>query len=143
MPAMMEEFGACTAPPGSPTTDWSWSTRYGAFKQVMLSEEVLAEHLAEVLPRLIEVGSTGAMLWCYADYHEELWGRPPCDNQRHERHFGLVRPDGSLKPHAELVREFTAGNPVIGAPSARARIEVYADPSATLPNLYATFKEAS
>ena len=35
----------------------------------------------------------------------------------HERHFGLVRPDGSLKPHAEVMREFIAGGPVIREPS--------------------------
>ena len=110
-PAMMEEFGACTAPPGSETTSWQWQTEYQAWDQVMLSEETLADHLAEVLPRLVEVGSTGAMVWCYADYHEDLWDRPPCDNQLHERHFGLVRPDGSLKPHAEVIREFIASGP--------------------------------
>ena len=144
-PVMMEEFGACTAPPGSETINWQWQTDYKAWDQIMLSEEVLAEHLAEVFPRLVEVGATGAMLWCYADYHEDLWGRPPCDNQRHERHFGLVRPDGSLKPHAELVREFAASRPVISAPSARARIEVngeayYRDPGAALSDLYQAFK---
>ena len=86
------------------------------------------------------------MVWCYADYHESLWHRPPCDHQRHERHFGLVRPDGSLKPHAEVLREFIATSPVISAPSARARIEVdgaafYADPAAALPPLFEAFKE--
>ena len=145
-PAMMEEFGACTAPPGSETVSWQWSSPYKAHDQIMLSEEALAEHLAEVLPRLVEVGATGAMVWCYADYHESLWDRPPCDNQWHERHFGLVRPDGSLKPHAEVLREFAASGPLIREPSPRARIEVdgsafHADPAATLPGLYATFKE--
>jgi endo-1,4-beta-mannosidase len=144
-PAMMEEFGACTAPPGSETINWQWQTDYKVWDQIMLSEEVLAEHLAEVFPLLVEVGATGAMLWCYADYHEDLWGRPPCDKQWHERHFGLVRPDGSLKPHAELVREFAASRPIISAPSARARIDVdgeafYRDPGAALSNLYQTFK---
>ena len=145
-PALMEEFGACTAPPGSDTVDWRWQTEYRDFDQVMLSEQALAEHLAEVLPRLVEVGATGAMVWCYADYHESLWDRPPCDLQKHERHFGLVRPDGSLKPHAEVIRDFIAAGPVIGEPSARARIEVdgeafHRDPSEVLPNLYAAFKE--
>jgi endo-1,4-beta-mannosidase len=146
-PAMMEEFGACTAPPGSDTTSWRWQALDRSFDQVMLSEEALAEHLAEVLPRLVEVGSLGAMLWCYADYHEDLWDRPPCDHQLHERHFGLVRPDGSLKQHAQVVREFIASGPMIAAPSARARIEVdgdafYAEPAAALPSLYAAFREA-
>ncbi|MEX1344231.1 MAG: hypothetical protein AB1Z63_06135, partial [Candidatus Limnocylindrales bacterium] len=145
-PAMMEEFGACTAPPGSDTTTWRWQTATRDFEQIMLSEEALAEHLEEVLPRLVEIGATGALVWCYADYHESLWDRPPCDLQRHERHFGLVRPDGSIKPHAEVLRDFIAGRPRIGRPSARARIEIdgddfYRDPAAALPDLYAAFKE--
>jgi endo-1,4-beta-mannosidase len=146
-PTMMEEFGACTAPPGSGTVDWRWSTSRRDFEQVMLGEETLAGHLAEVLPRLVEVGATGAMVWCFADYHESLWDRPPCDDHRHERHFGLVRPDGSLKPHAQVLRDFAATDPRIGEPSPRARIAVepeafYADPAAALPELFATFKAA-
>ena len=94
----------------------------------------------------MEVGATGAMVWCFADYHEPLWDRPPCDLQRHERYFGLVRPDGSLKPHAEVIREFIASGPVISEPAARARIAVdgeafYQDPAAALPELYAAFQE--
>jgi endo-1,4-beta-mannosidase len=147
-PAMMEEFGACTAPPGSETVDWRWSARGSSHRQVMLGEETLARHLAEVLPRLVEVGAAGAMVWCYADYHESLWDRPPCDYQRHERHFGLVRPDGSLKPHAEVLREFIAGSPLISEPSRRAHITVdgdafYADPAAALPPLFAAFREGA
>jgi endo-1,4-beta-mannosidase len=143
-PALMEEFGACTAPPGEETTTWEWDALGASWSQIMLSEETLAEHLREVLPRLVEVGSTGALLWCFADYHEELWDRPPCDTKLHERHFGLVRPDGSLKPHAEVVREFIASGPTIAEPSPRARIEVdgdafYADPGAVVGDLYAAF----
>jgi endo-1,4-beta-mannosidase len=128
--------------------NWGWQTEYGTFDQVMLSEETLAEHLEEVFPRLVEVGATGAMVWCYADYHEELWNRPPCDKQRHERHFGLLRPDGSLKPHAEVIRDFIATQPRISAPSPRARMSVdaeafYADPATALPPLYHAFRTAS
>ncbi len=111
-PTMMEEFGACTAPPGEDTTTWEWEVQGQPWRQIMLSEAALAEHLEEVLPRLVEVGSRGAMLWCFADYHERLWDRPPCDTKLHERHFGLLRPDGSLKPHAEVIREFIATRPV-------------------------------
>jgi endo-1,4-beta-mannosidase len=146
-PTMMEEFGACTAPPGAETTTWEWQALGQTWRQIMLSEQVLAEHLEQVLPRLVEVGSRGAMVWCYADYHQQLWDRPPCDTKLHERHFGLVRPDGSLKPHAEVIRDFVASRPVISPPSARARIEVdpdrfYADPAAVLPGLYQAFKES-
>jgi endo-1,4-beta-mannosidase len=144
-PTLMEEFGACTAPPGAETTTIEWQALGQTWSQIMLSEETLAEHLAEVLPRLVEVGSTGAMVWCYADYHQDLWDRPPCDTKLHERYFGLVRPDGSLKPHAEVIRDFASTRPVISAPSPRARMDVdsaeyYADPSSALPELYQTFK---
>jgi endo-1,4-beta-mannosidase len=143
----MEEFGACTAPPGQPTTTWEWQALGQAWSQVMLSEEALAEHFAEVLPRLVEVGARGALLWCFADYHEDLWDRPPCDTKLHERHFGLVRPDGSLKPHAETVRRFIASAPVIRSPSPRARLEVdgdafYADPTAASAALFQVFRGA-
>lgn len=146
-PTMMEEFGACTAPPGSDTVDWQWSRRGRDFQQVMVGEERLAEHVEQVLPRLVEVGSRGAVIWCFADYHESLWDRPPCDIQLHERHFGLVRPDGSLKPHAEVLRRFIASGPTIGEPSARAHMNVdgaafYADPEAAVLALYRDFRSA-
>ena len=32
---------------------------------------------------------------------------------RHERYFGLVRPDGSLKPHAQVVKDFAATRPLV------------------------------
>ena len=145
-PTMMEEFGACTAPPGADTTTWEWQSRGQSSRQVMLSEQALAEHLEAVLPRLVEVGSLGAMVWCYADYHPELWDRPPCDSKLHERHFGLLRPDGSLKPHAEVIREFMATRPLISPPSPRARIEwtrmtSTPTPGPALPELYQAFRE--
>ena len=73
----------------------------------------MAEYLAAVLPRLVAVGATGAVLWCFADYAAELWDKPPCDLARHERFFGLVRPDGSLKPHAQVIKDFAATHPTV------------------------------
>ena len=69
------------------------------------------------------VGATGALLWCFADYAEQLWDRPPLDpgGAIHERHFGLVRPDGTLKPHAEVVRRFAATRSDGGAAPAHGR----------------------
>jgi endo-1,4-beta-mannosidase len=84
----------------------------------MASEEDLARYIEEVLPRLVDVGATGAVIWCFADYHESLWDRPPCAGSHHERFFGLVRPDGSLKPHAEVLRRFAGTKPVV-RPAAR------------------------
>lgn len=112
-PALMEEFGGCTNLPGQPSATWEW-TAYGMDrKQFMASEEDFAEYIRQVLPNLHGVGATGAMLWCFADYAEELWNIPPCGESRHERHFGLLRPDGSLKPHAEVMRQFAAGSPQV------------------------------
>jgi endo-1,4-beta-mannosidase len=144
-PVLAEEFGGCTAPPGQPTQRWQWQARGRDWSQLMLSEEHLAMHLEAVLPRLVEVGALGALLWCFADYHEDLWNEPPCDTKLHERHFGLIRPDGSLKPHADVVRRFIESEPRVAEPSARARIPIdgnafYADPGAVLPGLYETFR---
>jgi endo-1,4-beta-mannosidase len=112
-PTLMEEFGGCTVGPGEPSTVWEWTSMGEHRTQFMASEEDFAEYMAAVLPKLVEVGATGAMTWCFADYVPELWDRPPCDEFKHERFFGLVRPDGSLKPHAKVVRDFAATRPTV------------------------------
>jgi len=144
-PVLAEEFGACTAPPGEPTQRLRWAIDGRSHDQVLLAEDDLAAYLEQVLPRLVSVGARGALLWCFADYAPELWDRPPCDHYRHERYFGLVRPDGSLKPHAEVVRAFAASKPSIAEPEARARLaidpdEFYRDPMSHLRRLYAAFR---
>jgi endo-1,4-beta-mannosidase len=112
-PTLMEEFGGCTAAPGQDSYYWEWTAYGEPRKQFMASEEALAEYLQAVLPKLVEVGATGAMMWCYADYIEALWDRPPCEESRHERFFGLVRPDGTLKPHAQVLKQFAATKPTV------------------------------
>ncbi|MFW5696274.1 MAG: glycoside hydrolase 5 family protein [Phototrophicaceae bacterium] len=115
-PCLAEEWGGCTAPDGRPSETWEWDSYNGVRRtQFMAGEQALADHIETVLPRLVEVGSTGAMLWCFADYAEDLWHRPPCDpnGAKHERYFGLVRPDGTLKPHAEVIRRFAATQPTV------------------------------
>ncbi len=112
-PAIMEEFGGCTTAPGRPSTVWAWRGYGQPLLQFMASEEDFAEYLDQVLSRLVSVGALGALLWCYADYTTDLYDRPPCDQMKHERFFGLVRPDGSLKPHADVIRRFAASRPVV------------------------------
>jgi len=142
-PVLMEEFGGCTAPPGQPSFAWEWDAPVGPGKQFMASEDALAEYLAAVLPKLVAGGVTGALLWCFADYAPELWGRPPCDHFRHERHFGLVRPDGSLKPHAQVLRDFAASQPQVQPlPSFTLPVsadEYYRDPGRWSQALYADY----
>ena len=127
-PVLMEEFGGCTALPGEATYTWKWVETNGRdHEQFMASEEDFAEFLSLTIPKLQDSGATGAMLWCYADYVPELWDLPPCQNSRHERYFGLVRPDGSLKPHAKVIQEFAKTNPQVKPIPDYAKLTVNAD----------------
>jgi endo-1,4-beta-mannosidase len=146
-PTLMEEFGGPTAQPGEKSFVWKWVGYGQERRQFMASEEELAGYIGEVLPRLVEVRATGAMLWCFADYARELWDRPPCDEARHERFFGLVRPDGSLKPHAEVVKRFASSKPQVMEKPARAveidisSDEYYKKPEMHLERLYKRYLE--
>ena len=113
----------------------------------MAPEEDLPEYLRQTLPRLVEVGALGAFVGCAADDILELRYRPPCDQSRHERFFGLVRPDGSLKPHAQMLKEFAAERPVIQLIPGLARLTVNpgafygtaTTPQPYLPDLYQAY----
>ncbi len=141
-PVLMEEFGGCTAQPGEPSHVMRWTETNGREReQFMAGEEDFAEYIGQVLPNLQHSGATGAMLWCYADYVPELWDLPPCQNAQHERWFGLVRPDGSLKPHAKVIQEFAKTNPQVQSIPEYARLtvnpdEFYNEPLGYLVDLY-------
>ena len=143
-PALMEEFGGCTTPDNGPSQTWEWAAFGQPRTQFMASEDDFAQYIAAVLPKLIEVGATGALLWCFADYDRSLWHTPPCDEARHERHFGLLRPAGSIKPHAAIVRNFAATQPVVQAAVKRVDLpvspdEFYRDPATHAFQLYRQF----
>jgi endo-1,4-beta-mannosidase len=141
-PVLMEEFGGCTAQPGEASYTMKWTETNGCEReQFMAGEEDFAEYIRLVLPKLQHSGATGAMLWCYADYVPELWDLPPCQNAVHERWFGLVRPDGSLKPHAKVIQEFAKTKPQVQPIPDYAKIsidpnEFYAEPLGHLVDLY-------
>ena len=127
-PVLMEEFGGCTALPGEATYTMKWTETNGREReQFMASEEDFAEFLSLTIPKLHDSGATGAMVWCYADYIPQLWDLPPCNNAQHERFFGLVRPDGSLKPHAKAIQEFAATKPQVKPIPDYAKFEVNPD----------------
>ena len=141
-PVLMEEFGGCTAQPGDPSHIMKWVETNGRDReQFMASEEDFAEFLNLTIPKLHDSGATGAMLWCYADYVPELWGLPPCQNSQHERFFGLVRADGSLKPHAKVIQEFAKTQPKVKPIPEYAKLRVdpdefYKEPLGYLVDLY-------
>ena len=143
-PVLMEEFGGCTALPGEKTYNMKWTETNGREReQFMASEEDLAEFLSLTLPKLHDSGATGAMVWCFADYAYELWDRPPCQNQWHERFFGLVRPDGSLKPHAKVFQDFAKTRPQVKPIPEYAKLTVNPDEfySEPLPHLVRLYKQ--
>ena len=146
-PVLMEEFGGCTALPGEATYNMKWTETNGREReQFMAGEEDFAEFLRLTIPKLHDSGATGAMLWCFADYIPELWDLPPCQNAHHERFFGLVRPDGSLKPHARVIQEFARTNPQVKPIPRYANLtiepdEFYADPLPHLVELYKQYVE--
>ena len=147
-PTLMEEFGGCTAQPGQPSFEWEWTAYGERRKQFMAAEDDLAAYLEAVLPKLVEVGATGALVWCFADYALELWDKPPCAESRHERFFGLVRPDGSLNPHAQTLKNFAATNPTVKPASKRVSLpvspdEFYQNPFLHLAPLYEQFPSDS
>src|SRR6185436_12481344 len=141
-PVLMEEFGGCTA---ETTRIMKWTETNGREReQFMAGEEDFAEFLRLTIPKLQASGATGAMLWCYADYVPELWDLPPCQNSQHERFFGLVRPDGSLKPHARVIQEFAATKPQVQPLPEYAKLAVYPDefykePLSHLVDLYQNY----
>jgi endo-1,4-beta-mannosidase len=146
-PILMEEFGGPTTQPGEPSQIIKWTTTNGReHQQFMASEEEFAEFIAHTLPKLQESGATGAMIWCYADYVPELWNVPPCLNYHHERFFGLVRADGSPKPHARVMRDFALTEPKIKPIPDYAKFEVdpeefYKDPTPFLLDFYRQYLE--
>lgn len=149
-PVLMEEFGGCTTSIGEKSFILKWKETNGFEReQFMTNEDDLAEYIRLSLPKLQESGATGAILWCFADYEESLWNRPPCENAVHERSFGLIRADGSLKPHAKVIQEFAKTNPLVQAIPEFAQIAIdpekfYGDPEGyvsdeLLEKLYETY----
>lgn len=103
---LMQEFGLCTAPQGSPGLTITDDFLGHALQQYLASEEEAAEYYDSVLRRLVEIGASGAYAWCYGDYDSRIFDRPPISTAIRERTFGLVRADRSEKPAAAVFRNF-------------------------------------
>ena len=84
LPVILEEFGFSTA---------------------LLSEELQARAVEEVLYTALAHDASGAFIWCFSDF--SLENEPPYEWRPLELRYGLVRYDGSLKPSAEVVKRFS------------------------------------
>jgi hypothetical protein len=132
---LYEEFGVNTQWPDGPSrwvdlATWDGGTRKASSPRKSTRPSITPASC----PRLQRMGCLGAFAWCFPDYHQSLWDRPPCDFQAFERFFGLYRPDGSIKPMGKVVSEFAKGKPTV-APSAEKTVplpvppdEYYRDP---------------
>lgn len=90
-PVLFEELGQSTVPVGEHPVG------------VQVTESDAAAYTASTLDGLRAAGAIGALLWCYADYADDLFQMPPFDVALHERSFGLWRADGSPKPAVDEI----------------------------------------
>jgi endo-1,4-beta-mannosidase len=144
-PVLFEEFGLCTAAPGADSHFETYPVLGRDRAQFFPSEDAGAEYYLRVLDKLHRIGSLGGFGWCFADYVPELYDRPPCDEFIHERTFGIVRPDGSLKPVADVIRAFAARKPTIRPLTSTVDLgmsgdEYYRNPLTNLKRLFANFE---
>jgi hypothetical protein len=86
---LFEEFGV----PTRPREELRGERAASSDAKLMLEEEEASQYTRRSLAALRRFGMTGAMLWCFGDYDEELWAEPPLDEAPHERFFGLWRSD--------------------------------------------------
>ena len=141
---LFSEFGLPTiARRGAEPDDAAWPE---GPPESLVGEEAAASYTGLVLDGLREAGSSGAMLWCYADYAPEMWTEPPLDEARHERSFGLWRADGSAKPAVVAVTA-AAGRSRLAPPDDGwidiDRTAFWARPGVELPRLYGRYRGAT
>lgn len=102
-PVLLAEFGL---PTGKRSEDipLKWSGR--DWLQPIIDETKHAEFIRDCLQKAIQLGTKGAIVWCFSDYSSDLYDKLPFNYLVHERTFGLFRADGSPKPAAEVLKEF-------------------------------------
>ncbi len=94
---LFAEFGAPTRN-GDPKAEQA---------SALLTEDEAARYTERAYARLQAAGTIGGLVWCYADYDRAIGSEPPLDHASHERHFGLWRVDGSAKPAAGALAEWS------------------------------------
>lgn len=112
------------------------------------TNELFIRYFQEALQLLWERGMIGAFIWCYGDYHPDLWDKPPLRENPHERHFGIFNHDGTPKPAADLIRSWSRQPRPIRLKEQLAatwlegenREEFYTNPLDKLKNMYRKYK---
>jgi endo-1,4-beta-mannosidase len=130
---LFAEFGAATHD-GDPEAERGPSP--------LLTEEEAGRYTQSAFDRLHAAGAVGGMVWCYADYARAIWSEPPLDRAPHERHFGLWHADGTPKPAATALREWSGRSRVAPRPpnwSESDRTAFYRSPRETLVRLYRAY----
>ena len=62
----------------------------GTAQPYLASEEEAAKHYKGTLENLHKIGSLGALAWCFSDYDESLWGKPPLESVFMKGSSGLL-----------------------------------------------------
>jgi endo-1,4-beta-mannosidase len=139
---LFSELGLPTYRHGDPNAE---SARRRS-RSALIEERIAAAYTRRALAALQAAGCVGAMLWCYTDYDEGVWDKPPFDLAVHERSFGLWRADGSPKPSVAAVSAFVEDAP-IASPERPAWIDIdseafFGEPSVQLSRLYRRYRGA-
>ena len=88
-PCLAEEWGGCDVARHLRLHDLGVDRLRSAQDPVHGGGGGVAKYVEEVLPRLVDVGATGAFMWCFADYHPDLWDRPPLRRGRGQARTSL------------------------------------------------------
>jgi endo-1,4-beta-mannosidase len=130
---LFAEFGAATRN-GDPEAERGSSP--------LLTEEEAGRYSRRAFARLHAAGTVGALIWCYSDYDRAIWSEPPLDHAPHERHFGLWRADGTPKPAAASLAEWSGRPRAVPPPlnwSESERVDFYRSPRENLKRLYRAY----
>jgi endo-1,4-beta-mannosidase len=103
---LFSEFGLPTYRSGDPAAEHARRRS----SSPLVEEHAAATYTERALDALRAAGCAGAMLWCYTDYDEAIWEKPPLDLAVHERSFGLWRADGSPEPSAPTIPKSSGGS---------------------------------
>jgi endo-1,4-beta-mannosidase len=139
---LFSEFGLPTYSGG----DGSGERAREQSPSLLVEEEAAATYTERALTTLRGAACVGAMVWCYTDYDQAIWAKPPLDMAGHERSFGLWRADGSPKPAVAAVRAF-AGLTRLDISNDHAWIDIdpdefYSAPRLQLPRLYRRYRQS-